>query len=83
MEEYYVVYSSITFATRIKKYFEHSRYHVTLMHTPSEISKGGCSYAVRVKREALADVISISKSYRMRIRGVYKKVGDSYFEVIV
>lgn len=79
---YLIVYSSITFANRIKKHFMYDGDYVAVLHTPKEISAGGCSYSVRVKPAKLKQVLDVSKEFGFKVRGVYKQTGEGeYTEV--
>lgn len=78
---YYVVFNSITLATRVRNYFRYSNSRTQLVHTPSEISKGGCSYSIVVENQLVAEVIKVAKEYGIKVLGVYRETEDSYVGV--
>lgn len=79
---YLIAYNSITFANRIKKHFASDGDFVGILHTPKELSKGGCSYSVKVKPEKIKQVLDASNRFGFKIKGVYKQTGDgNYVEV--
>lgn len=80
---YYIIYSSITFATGMKNKFRYDKEQITVMHTPSNISGASCSYCLKVgSYEKAMEIIKASEEYGVTIRGLYKKtVDDSYEEV--
>lgn len=79
-----IAYNSVTFANRIKNYFRYDGDYVGVIHTPVEISKGGCSYSVKVKPAKLEQVISVSRELGFKIKGVYRQTSDGrYVEVLL
>jgi len=76
---YYILYRSITFATRIKNYFRYDGDYVSVVHTPSQISPTGCSYSVVVKKEKVDEVLGISADFGYKILGVFEEVGRGKF----
>ena len=80
---YYIVYSSITFATGIKNKFRYDREQITVMHTPSKISGASCSYCLQVNsHEKAMEIIKASEDYGVKIKGLYKKTGDDSYEEV-
>ncbi len=80
---YYIVYSSITFATGMKNKFRYDKEQITVMHTPSKISGAGCSYCLKVKSlEKAMEIIEASGEYGVKIRGLYKETEENNFEEI-
>jgi hypothetical protein len=78
---YLIAYNSITFANRIKKHFASDGDFIGILHTPKELSKGGCSYSVKVKPEKIKQVLDASNRLVINQR-VYKQTGDgNYVEV--
>lgn len=78
---YYIVYSSITFATGIKNKFRYDAEPITVLHTPSAISGGGCSYSISVKTASKAlEIIRASEEYGVKIKGLYKQTDSENFE---
>lgn len=78
---YYVVFNSITLATRVRNYFRYTNSKTRLVHTPAEISKGGCSYSIVVEKPLVAEVIKIAKEYGIKVLGVFNETEDSYVGV--
>lgn len=80
---YYIVYSSITFATGMKNKFRYDKEQITVMHTPSNISGANCSYCLRVESyEKAVEIIEASAEYGVTVKGLYKKTeGNSYVEI--
>lgn len=78
---YYIVYSSITFATGIKNKFRYDREKINIMHTPSEISGGGCSYCLEVETyEKALEILKASEEYGVKVNGLYEKIDGSFIE---
>ena len=78
---YYIVYSSITFATGIKNKFRYDREKITVMHTPSEISGGGCSYCIEVSTpEKALEIVKGSEEYGVTVMGIYEKKDNAYIK---
>lgn len=80
---YYIVYSSITFATGMKNKFRYDKEQITVIHTPSKISGASCSYSLKVNNyEKAVEIIKSSEEYGVKIKGLYKKTGNDNFEEI-
>lgn len=78
---YYIVYSSITFATGIKNKFRYDRERISVMHTPAGISEAGCSYSIRVRSlEKATEIIKASEEYGVTVKGLYKQMDKDSFE---
>lgn len=69
----YVMVGSVTTAMRLKKLME-QRFAVPaeVVHTPSQLSHGGCSYSVRTDDRAADTVRRVSAEYSVPVRGMYK-----------
>lgn len=69
----FVLVGSVTTAMRLKKLLE-ARFGIPadVVHTPSQISHGGCSYSVRTDARAAAVIKRISEEYAVSVRGMYK-----------
>jgi len=76
---YYIVYGSVTYANRIKRFFDNEKGFVGVLHTPSSISTGGCSYSVKLDRVKAKRAIELSREYNIKIRGIYKQNADGTF----
>lgn len=81
---YYIVYSSITFATGMKNKFRYDKEQITVMHTPSSISGASCSYCLKVgSLEKALEIIKASEEYGVAVKGLYKKTGEDGYEEII
>lgn len=79
---YLIAFNSVTFANRIKKHFMYDGDYLGVLHTPSELTKGSCSYSVKVKPEKLQQVLDVSKEFDFKIKGVFLQSDDGkYIEV--
>lgn len=78
---YFIVYSSITFATGIKNKFRYDEELISVVHTPAKISGTGCSYSIKVKSLAKAlEIIDASEEYGVKIKGFFKQIDENSFE---
>ena len=76
---YYIVYSSITFATGIKNKFRYDSEKINIMHTPSEISGGGCSYCLEVESyEKALEILKASEEYGVNVKGLYETIDGTF-----
>ena len=78
---YYVVFNSVTLATRVMTYFKYTGERVRLAHTPKTISKGGCSYSVIVEKHIVPKVMEVASQYGIKVLGVYEETTDGFAEV--
>ncbi|MBQ3114901.1 MAG: DUF3343 domain-containing protein [Clostridia bacterium] len=78
---YYIVFNSVTLATRVRNYFKYTGERVRLVHTPKSISKGGCSYSVIVEKHLVSKVAEVALEYGIKVLGVYKETNDGFDEV--
>ena len=82
----YVVVGSSTTAARLKKAAEKIvGFPAYVVHTPSEIRHGGCSYSVRVDDRAINEIRKIVSDSGINIRGIYKektKNGERVFYAV-
>lgn len=81
---YYIVYSSITFATGMKNKFRYDKEQITVMHTPSGISGASCSYCLKVNNfEKALEIIKASEEYGVTVKGLYRNTGEDGYEEII
>lgn len=80
MKYYLAVFSSITFANRIKKKLENYPGFIALMHTPSKLSEKGCSYSLRFKENLLNEVISAANEMNIRIKNIYTEENNQFIK---
>ena len=78
MKYYLAVFSSITFANRIKKKLENYPGFIALMHTPSQLSENGCSYTLRFKENLLNEVISTANEMNINIKKIYTEENNKF-----
>lgn len=65
---------SVTNAMRLVRLTE--RYvtrSVRAIHTPEQISGGGCSYSVTADMKYLADIAATAKKYGINVKKIYSK----------
>lgn len=82
----YATVGSITTAARLaKKLSAHGDLHTSIVHTPSEINNGGCSYSVRTSVRDPSLVREIAAEYGIHIRNFYREDvinGRKFYHVI-
>lgn len=68
----YVTVGSATTAARLRKAAEKIiGFPAYVVHTPSAVSGGGCSYSVRLDDRALNDIKRIASDIGISIKGIY------------
>lgn len=68
----YIVVGSITTASRLAKLIEKTAgIPADVVHTPSAIKSGGCSYSVRVFGCTVGTIKKISYEYGINIKAIY------------
>lgn len=78
MDKYvFVLYSSITFATRVRKMFEGDP-RIALMHAPQGLPINSCAYALRVPKAMVGCVLNMSSELDIKTMGVYVKIEGGY-----
>lgn len=78
---YYVKFNSITLATRMKNHFTYSGRRVKMVHSPAEITKGGCSYSLVIDPSLLDELLSAARDYGISVKGVYELTESGFIEV--
>lgn len=81
MKYYLAVFSSITFANKIKKSLENRPGFIALMHTPTALSENGCSYSLRFKEDKLKDVLNAAQEFNIKIKNIYTEENNNYLKV--
>lgn len=79
---YYVIFSSITYATWMKRSFIGDGSHMEITHTPKEISVTNCSYSLIVSENKFSEVIKRAGELKIKILAVYRKLPDGTFESV-
>ncbi|MDY3031544.1 MAG: putative Se/S carrier-like protein [Clostridia bacterium] len=70
----YLLTGSVTSAERLAKALESAAgYPAYVVHTPSGIKNGGCSYSVRCDERILPLLKDISQSQGIKIKGIYQE----------
>lgn len=77
--DYYIVLSSITFATWLKRLFIGDLSPISIVHTPKAIPVGGCSYSLNVDENKVENLLEIANKYNIRVIGVYKRIPNGEF----
>ena len=70
----YIITGSITSTTRLSKAIEQfGGYPAYVVHTPSAIKSGGCSYSVRCDEKILPILDKIAHDNGISVKGIYKE----------
>jgi len=77
--DYYIVLSSITYATWLKKQLNSVGLSVGLVQTPKCIATKGCSYALKTTEKKVDTAIRIADENKIKIRGIYCKDSEGNF----
>ena len=68
----YVIVGSITSAIRLSKLIEkYSGLPTSVVHTPSALNKGGCSYSVKTEAGDTKMIFQLAKEAGVTIKGIY------------
>ena len=68
----YVLVGSITTAMRLKRLLDNvNGIDSDVVHTPTKLKDGGCSYSLRASNDALDAVKQICDEYSVNIRKIY------------
>lgn len=79
MEQYYVVFSSITHAMKIEKHVKLPGKRCSIVRTPAEFGLGGCGYSIKTDSEEYArHILKEAKNFEAKTNGVYciKSTGE-------
>lgn len=69
-----ITIGSVTTATRLARLLERNTgYPASVVHTPSSINKGGCSYSVRFNEGMIVQAKKIIKDYGVPVRKFYSE----------
>lgn len=72
MDNVLVTVGAITSAMRLVRLLEsETRYGASVVHTPSEINNGGCSYSIRTNYGAVEHLQRLSQQYSLPMKKVY------------
>jgi hypothetical protein len=68
----YIVVGSITMATRLAKLLDKTAdVSARVVHTPSKIGNGGCSYSVRIEEKSLDAARAVIEESGIRVKAIY------------
>ncbi len=81
MKYYLAVFSSITFANKIRKLLIGTPGFIALMHTPSSLSEKGCSYSLRFREEKLKDIENVASKHKIKIHAIYLEENGKYKKI--
>jgi len=77
------VFSSITYANRLKKLLEKNFGYMALMHAPASLSDKGCAYCLRFRKKYLESVIEAASLNNIGIRGIYEETDSGYESIAI
>ncbi len=72
------VFSSITYANRIKKILDGKIGYAALMHAPSTLSTKGCAYCLRFRKKHLDEVIKVTENSNIAVKGFFEETPNGY-----
>lgn len=72
------VFSSITYANRLKNILNNKIGYIALMHAPSGITDSGCAYCLRFRRSSLETVKNAAAENGIKIKGLFEEENGSY-----
>jgi Protein of unknown function (DUF3343). len=81
MKYAWIIYSSITSASRIKKACAQKSKTCSVRQTPSAMSASGCNYGIRCNQKDLPFVLDLSKKLELTIKGIYIETNNDTGEV--
>lgn len=80
-EDYFVIFSSVTIATGVKKILERKGITAILMHTPKALQLNGCSYSLKTKERYYDEVLTAAQTAGADVIAVYKATESGFREV--
>ena len=80
MNYYIAVFSSITLANKLKKYFQYDGSFMALMHAPTSIPMNGCAYCLRFREEKLNDVMEAANRFDIPIKAIYREMPNHAYQ---
>lgn len=82
----YILVGSATTAARLKKAIEKNiGFPVYVVHTPSALNRGGCSYSLRLDDRMMEDAKRIARDNNIRIKNIYiekTENGESVYHAV-
>ena len=71
MKYAWIIYSSITSASRIKQACSQRSKQCLVHQTPAAMSSTGCHYGIRCNQKDLPFVLDLSRELKLTIKGIY------------
>lgn len=72
-----VTIGSVTTASRAAKIIQKNLgINVQVVHTPTELNRGGCSYSIRFNENYMTSVKRIVSEYKIPVRRWYREAND-------
>lgn len=72
------VTGAVTVASRLAKELERQGcIHAQVIHTPTYLGSGGCSYSVRIPTDCLETLLNVSSAKNIRIKKLYKESNEN------
>lgn len=69
-----VTIGSITSSVRLSKLLRSQmNINASVVHTPAQLNKGGCSYSIRTSNQAVDAIKQIAKRYGISVRRIYEE----------
>jgi hypothetical protein len=73
MDDTLITIGSTTSAMRLARLIRAQTHcRAEIMHTPSELNRGGCSYSIRTERSAVGHARQIAEKYKLPFGKVYR-----------
>lgn len=69
------VLSSVTTASRMKRYLESRGIEARMVQTPKALAKGGCGYSLSIPDDMAEEVRAAARKMESRVRGFYREEG--------
>lgn len=83
MEQYYVVFSSITQTMRVEKQSKLPGERCSIVRTPAEFGLGSCGYSIRTNSEEYAKyILAQAEKMNARNHGIYYLNSRGNFGVV-
>lgn len=78
----YAAVGSVTTAARLSRELAKRGISASVMHTPPELDRGGCSYSVRVDEAYRSQLENAASGRRYKIRRLYMQdKGKDYYDL--
>jgi len=81
MTQYLIMCRSMTYAQKASKLLERYGYTAIVVKAPQELTKGGCGYAVTVRRN-IEEAIDILKKYEIPTGKIFAKIGTAAYKEV-